>query len=263
MMENSSLPPSASATPDPRPASRSESGFLRHMKSVFVGGLIALIPLFVSLWILGILFSLATGFSYPIARLVAGSDFFQHIVHLSSKTAINIVAYILALVFFVAMVYLIGLLGSLVVGRQLLNMLDNFIENLPLLKGIYGTTKQVISVFRQGGGGAGFQRVVLVEFPRIGCWTVAFVTNEVTDSNCGQRYLTVFIPMTPNPTSGFFQFFPAESVRETDWTVDQGIKIVLSGGMLAPKELHFGCKERPASLVAPPAAAISPIYESK
>ncbi len=262
-METSNLPPSASVTPDPRSASRSESGFLRHMKSIFIAGLIALIPLFVSLWILGFLFSLATGFSYPIARLVAGSDFFQHIVHLSNKTAINIVAYILALLFFVAMVYLIGLLGSLVVGRQLLNMLDNFIENLPLLKGIYGTTKQVISVFRQGGGGAGFQRVVLVEFPRIGCWTVAFVTNEVTDTNCGQRYVTVFIPMTPNPTSGFFQFFPAESVRETDWTVDQGIKIVLSGGMLAPKELHFGCKENPTSLVAPPAAAISPANESK
>ena len=233
------------------------------MKSIFIGGLIALIPLFVSLWILGILFNLATGFSYPIARLVVNSDFFQHIVHLNNKTAIHIVSYILALIFFVAMVYIIGLLGSLVVGRQLLNMVDNFIENLPLLKGIYGTTKQVISVFRQGGGGAGFQRVVLVEFPRLGCWTLAFVTNEVTDSNCGQRYLTVFIPMTPNPTSGFFQFFPAESVRETDWTVDQGIKIVLSGGMLAPKELHFGCKENPTSLVAPPAAAISPTNESK
>ena len=229
------------------------------MKSVFVGGLIALIPLFVSLWILSILFNLATSFSYPIARLVANSDFFQHLVHLNNKTAIHIVSYILALIFFVAMVYIIGLLGSLVVGRQLLNMLDNFIENLPLLKGIYGTTKQVISVFRQGGGGAGFQRVVLVEFPRIGCWTTAFVTNEVTDSNCGQRYVTVFIPMTPNPTSGFFQFFPIESVRETDWTVDQGIKIVLSGGMLAPKELHFGCKESPAGSVALPAAGAMPV----
>ncbi len=234
------------------------------LSSAVAGGLVsALIPLFVSLWILGILFNLATGFSYPIARLVANSDFFQHIVHLNNKTAIHIVSYILALIFFVAMVYIIGLLGSLVVGRQLLNMVDNFIENLPLLKGIYGTTKQVISVFRQGGGGAGFQRVVLVEFPRLGCWTLAFVTNEVTDSNCGQRYLTVFIPMTPNPTSGFFQFFPAESVRETDWTVDQGIKIVLSGGMLAPKELHFGCKENPTSLVAPPAGAILPANESK
>ncbi len=263
MTEPASPPPPASTTANPPSAPRSESGFLRHMKSIFIGGLIALIPLFVSLWILGILFNLATGFSYPIARLVANSDFFQHIVHLNNKTAIHIVSYILALIFFVAMVYIIGLLGSLVVGRQLLNMVDNFIENLPLLKGIYGTTKQVISVFRQGGGGAGFQRVVLVEFPRLGCWTLAFVTNEVTDSNCGQRYLTVFIPMTPNPTSGFFQFFPAESVRETDWTVDQGIKIVLSGGMLAPKELHFGCKENPTSLMAPPAGATSPANESK
>lgn len=254
MTEHASPPPPASTTASPPPASRSDSGFLRHMKSIFIGGLIALIPLFVSLWILGILFNLATGFSYPIARLVANSDFFQHIVHLNNKTAIHIVSYILALILFVAMVYIIGLLGSLVVGRQLLNMVDNFIENLPLLKGIYGTTKQVISVFRQGGGGAGFQRVVLVEFPRLGCWTLAFVTNEVTDSNCGQRYLTVFIPMTPNPTSGFFQFFPAESVRETDWTVDQGIKIVLSGGMLAPKELHFGCKESPGGPLEVPAA---------
>jgi uncharacterized membrane protein len=144
-------------------------------------------------------------------------------------------------------VYVLGLLGTFFIGRQILAQIEHFISNLPLIKGIYGTTKQVIAVFRQGGGGSGFQRVVLVQFPREGTWTLAFVTNTVIDSGPptgpaapiaeGRKLVCCFIPMTPNPTSGFFQMFPEDEVRNTDWSVDMGIKIVLSGGLLAPHDL--------------------------
>ena len=220
----------------------------KHLGSVFIGGLVALIPFFVTLYILKLLYAAATWLSFPVAQWMV-----THFLPQSKHGALagELISAILAVILFLVIVYAIGFLSTRVIGRKLLDMLDHFIENLPLLKGIYGTTKQVISVFRQGGGGAGFQRVVLLEFPRNGLWTLGFVTNEITDSSCGKKYVSVFIPMTPNPTSGFFQLVASDEVRETDWTVDQGIKIVLSGGLLAPREMDFGKPACPDASAAP------------
>ncbi len=213
----------------------------QHLRSVFIGGLITMVPLIVTIWVIMLVYHAVTFISYPAATWIVDSKLFQHLLHLPAHS-VQYLAPVIAIVLSIAAIYGLGVLGSFVLGRQILNVIDRFIENLPLLKGIYSTTKQVIGVFRRGGGGSGFQRVVLVEFPGPGLWTVAFVTNEVQDSTCGTQYVTLFIPMTPNPTSGFFQMAQADAVRNTDWTVDQGIKIVLSGGLLAPNVLNFGAK---------------------
>ncbi len=250
--------PSSPSLPPTTPASAPQSGaFRRHMQSVFIGGFVVLIPLLVTLYILSFIYDFATGFSYPVARWILKSNFVGHVAHIDTSRAAAYLAPVLAVLLTAGFIYLIGVLTTFVIGRQILNALDGFVENLPLLKGIYGTTKQVIGVFRQSGGGSGFQRVVLVEFPRIGLWTLAFVTNEITDTSCGEKYVTIFIPMTPNPTSGFFQMVREHEVRNTDWTVDQGIKIVLSGGLLAPKELNFGDSPAPA-IVAEKTAIVDP-----
>ena len=237
------LPPANSAKPP------QSGGFRRHLQSVFIGGFVVLIPLLVTLYILSFMYHFATGFSYPVARWMLKSNIFGRFGPIDTSRAAGYLAPVLAVLLTAGFIYLIGVLSTFVIGRQILNGVDRFVENLPLLKGIYGTTKQVIGVFRQSGGGSGFQRVVLVEFPRHGLWTIAFVTNEITDTSCGEKYVTIFIPMTPNPTSGFFHMVREYEVRNTDWTVDQGIKIVLSGGLLAPSELNFG------DTAAPPDAA--------
>ncbi|HTV48185.1 MAG TPA: DUF502 domain-containing protein [Phycisphaerae bacterium] len=232
-----------SISPSAAPATKAKSGgFSAHLKSVFIGGLIALVPFLITIWIINIFFGIAESISGQAASLLVSFKFIQDFTHLNNHIAQTYVAPVLAVIMTVVFVYLVGVLTTLVLGRKLLDAVDHFVEHLPLLKGIYGTTKQVISVFRQGGGGAGFQRVVLVAFPGPGMWTIAFVTNEITDSSCAHRYVSVFIPMTPNPTCGFFQLIPEEQVRNTDWTVDQAIKIVLSGGLLAPSHLNFGEK---------------------
>jgi uncharacterized membrane protein len=218
-----------------------KSSFGQHLRSVFIGGLITMVPLIVTIWVIMLVYHFVTFISYPVATWIVDSKLFQHLLHAPAHT-VQYLAPIIAVILSIMAIYVLGILGSFVLGRQILNAIDRFIENLPLLKGIYSTTKQVIGVFRRGGGGSGFQRVVLVEFPGPGLWTIAFVTNEVQDSTCGTHYVTLFIPMTPNPTSGFFQMARADAVRNTDWTVDQGIKIVLSGGLLAPKVLDFGAK---------------------
>ena len=248
--------PSSPGLPAVTSANAPQSGaYRRHLQSVFIGGFVVLIPLLVTLYILSFIYHFATGFSYPVAKWMLTSDIFGRFGPIDTSRAASYLAPVLAILLTAGFIYLIGVLSTFVIGRRILNIVDRFVENLPLLKGIYGTTKQVIGVFRQSGGGAGFQRVVLVEFPRIGLWTIAFVTNEITDTSRGEKYVTIFIPMTPHPTSGFFQMVREHEVRNTDWTVDQGIKIVLSGGLLAPNELNFG--DSPAPVVAAVKTAIA------
>jgi uncharacterized membrane protein len=212
------------------------------------------IPLFVTIVVIGFVYGLVTKYTQtPANWLVAKVLELLGIAEDARSKAVGeyVVGPLIALAISILTVYILGLLGAFVIGRRLLAAGEHFLANLPLIKGIYGTTKQVISVFRKGGGGQSFQRVVLVEFPRVGTWTVGFVTKTITDTARNQKFTCVFIPMTPNPTSGFFQMFPEESVRETGWTVDQGIKVVLSGGLLAPDDLHFGDVAPAASEPAP------------
>jgi uncharacterized membrane protein len=238
---------------------RERSPVLAHLRSIFVAGLLTAIPIFITVYIISFFYGLVTRFTTTPANWIVdhlmGSSNQGYMEYLRTATSATFAVLISLLI-----VYILGLLGSFFLGRQILAQFEHFIENLPLIKGIYATTKQVMSVFRQGGGGTAFQRVVLVEFPRQGTWTIAFVTNTVLDSRpmppspagssvgdagampataaAPRRLICCFIPMTPNPTSGFFQMFPEDQVRDTDWTVDLGIKIVLSGGLLAPHELH-------------------------
>jgi uncharacterized membrane protein len=220
---------------------RERSPILAHLRGVLLTGLLTAIPLFITIYIIALLYGMVTKFTKGTADWIVTTLLAPLLENVITESNLQtITTPVLAVSISVFIVYILGLLGTFLIGRQILAQVEHFIENLPLIKGIYGTTKQVIAVFRKGGGGAGFQRVVLVQFPREGTWTIAFVTNTVCDPQAAPpgRLVCCFIPMTPNPTSGFFQMFPEDQVRDTDWTVDLGIKIVLSGGLLAPDVLH-------------------------
>lgn len=271
-----SFSPPATPTPAPIPAPtltllhpspprlRRRDRFFSHLRSSFLTGLITLVPLFITLYLLKLLFNFATGLTRPLAEVLVpaivrvlaappiigdlpGERAYARMVELITGWA----SPILALIITTLIIYTLGVLSIFTIGRRLLAIGEHFIENLPLIKGIYGTTKQVITVFRHGGGGAGFQRVVLVEFPRAGTWTIAFVTNTINDGPT-HRLVCCFIPMTPNPTSGFFQMFKEEEVRNTEWSVDTGIKIILSGGLLAPHDLPAATPPSAIQINLPP-----------
>lgn len=245
-------PNNLTPAPDESPALR-RSPVARHLRAALITGLLTLLPLFITIYILTVIFSFLTIYTHPIAVALV-TPFFPG-VDPKEDILVRVVASGLAFIISVVAIYILGVLGNFVIGRRLLDAFDHLVGNLPLIKGIYGTIKQVIAVFRHGGPGQSFQRVVLVEFPRAGTWTVAFVTNTITDTSTNQQYVCCFIPMTPNPTSGFFQMFPGEQVHDTDWTVDQGIKIILSGGLLAPSDLNFGRTTTPK--IHPPAQPLT------
>jgi len=232
--------PAGKPLPGPTPPKRGR--ILTHIRSSMFSGLITLVPLFITVYLLVLLYNFATTFSGPVAKTLVPIVVRTFRTSPPDDPLVQLITAwtspILALLLTIIVVYTLGVLSIFAVGRRILAQFEHLIENLPLVKGIYGTTKQVVGVFRQGSGGQGFQRVVLVQFPRLGTWCVAFVTNSVHDTATDQTLVCCFIPVTPNPTSGFFQLFPENEVRATDWTVDLGLKIILSGGLLAPANLQ-------------------------
>ena len=99
---------------------------------------------------------------------------------------------------------------------------------------IYNTLKQITNAFSGASQTENYQRVIYIQYPRQGLWTISFVTGESVDGS-GEEYNHIFVPTTPNPTSGVFIIIPKKDAIEADLTVEEGLKAVISGGLLAPK----------------------------
>jgi uncharacterized membrane protein len=130
---------------------------------------------------------------------------------------------------------LLGFIATSVAGRSLSTLSGQLLSRLPVVSWIYGWTKQVLeSAF--GHGAAAFRQVVLLEFPRRGAWSIGFVirrTEGEVQSHIPEPCLNVFVPATPNPTTGFLVFVPERDLEPLDLTIEEGVKLVLSGGLAA------------------------------
>jgi uncharacterized membrane protein len=139
----------------------------------------------------------------------------------------------LSLAVLVGGLYLLGELATHVVGRRLLGLGEAVLLRVPFVKVVYRASKQVVDAF-QGPGKKAFKSVVFLPFPHPGMRAVGFVTSTVTRSD-GSLWSTVFVPTTPNPTTGFLQVVPKEDLVETDYTVEEGVKMIMSLGALVPE----------------------------
>jgi uncharacterized membrane protein len=133
--------------------------------------------------------------------------------------------------------YLLGWIATLFIGKRIIKAFDSIMERLPFVQTIYGSTKKLLSVLQQDPDGA--QRVVLIDFPSSQMKTVGFVTQILTDDDTGQKLAAVYVPTTPNPTSGYLEIVPLENVVSTDWTMDEAMTFIISGGAVAPEKLNY------------------------
>ncbi|GAB5389520.1 MAG: hypothetical protein Alpg2KO_24880 [Alphaproteobacteria bacterium] len=144
-----------------------------------------------------------------------------------------------------AVLVLIGMFTAGFVGRSLTRMAESVVNRIPAVRSIYGALKQIMETVLSSQSDA-FREVVLIEYPRRGIWVLAFLTGptrgEVKDALGSDQMVNVFVPTTPNPTSGFFLFLPEEEVHHLDMSVEDGIKMVVSAGIVTPP--------RPAELAA-------------
>jgi len=135
---------------------------------------------------------------------------------------------------------LTGLLVSNFLGRRLLAFWEYMLQRIPLVRSIYSAVKQVLNSILSPNGNA-FRKVLLIEYPRQGLWTIAFQTgNGITNSVnkvTGEQLITAFVPTTPNPTSGFLILVPASEAHELDMNIDDALKLVISLGVVQPSHL--------------------------
>ncbi|MDH3239317.1 MAG: DUF502 domain-containing protein [Alphaproteobacteria bacterium] len=133
---------------------------------------------------------------------------------------------------------LIGALTTNLLGRSFLRMSERMLDRMPIVRGIHATIKQVFETVLSHQSDA-FRQVVLVEYPRRGIWALGFLTGETlgeVQNLTQEKVLNIFLPTTPNPTSGFLLFVPHEDVVVLDMTVEEGIKMVMSGGIVTPTD---------------------------
>ena len=142
-----------------------------------------------------------------------------------------------------------GIVAANFFGQRLIKLWESALGRIPVVKSIYSSVKQVSDTVLSDQGTA-FRKALLVEFPRPGCWTIAFMTGAPADAvvdHLPGDHVSVYVPTTPNPTGGYFVMLPRSSVRELDMSVDDALKYIISMGVVAPRRRH------PAP-VAPPSA---------
>jgi uncharacterized membrane protein len=214
---------------------RERRTFLGRLRQVFLTGVVIITPLIITLWVLTILFDLVHGLSTPFilrilrilrVPLVDDPAFATYVVPLIGISATLLV------------ILLVGVLATNLLGRRFVSAFDQLMLRIPLIKGIYGGTRQLLDAFSMKTGG--FRRVVAVEYPRPGILTIGFVAREgaTLEATQGRGHLPglalIFLPTTPNPTSGWLAAVPEKDIIPLDLTVEEGIKLVVSGGIVVP-----------------------------
>lgn len=142
----------------------------------------------------------------------------------------------------IASLYGIGLLASFVIGKKVISLYENILARLPLVQTIYGATKRFLYTISQPPVAG--QRVVLISFPSSGMKAVGFITKIIQDKDSGRELAAVYVPTSPNPTSGYIEILPIEDVILTDWTTEEAMTFIVTGGTNAPESLNFTNKQK-------------------
>jgi len=210
------------------------------LKTRIVAGLLTIIPLWVTWKIVEFVFNTMRSATEPIVRSVAQAIVAENENILPSvvQNYVEWIVPLLAVLLTLFLLYLLGLLGANVFGRRLLLLMEHIFGKLPLIKTIYRSTKQIVTTLG-GGQSMHFRRVVLVEFPRPGMKCIGFLTAVMKDIDTGRKMASIFVSTTPNPTTGYMQIVPLDEVSETSWTVEEAVKLLMSGGILSPPTVPF------------------------
>ncbi|MBI4437015.1 MAG: DUF502 domain-containing protein [Candidatus Omnitrophica bacterium] len=204
---------------------RKKKGILREVfgllwRRIFAGMLVV-VPFYVTYHVVRVLFLYIDGLSQPIIRPLVGHR-------------VRGVGFLLTFLF----LYGLGLIATNVFGRALLKSFENLLLRTPVVKNVYAAAKQVIETVSLPGK-ENFKKVVLVEYPRKGIFALGFVTGS-TKGPDGKTLLNVFMSAPPNPATGNLIFVPEDEIVETDLSIEEAAKIIVSGGFLIPKEIGKG-----------------------
>lgn len=207
-----------------------------HIQRYLISGIITLIPLWVTWLVFKYVFNQLSKLGAPWVKILSRSiqnEYPSVAQWLLEPWFQNTLAVLLMLVG----LYLVGLLASRVIGRRILNIFESTVQRLPVIQNVYGLVKKLISALEQKPENV--QQVVLIEFPSPEMKTVGFVTRTMVDHNSGQELAAVYVPTTPNPTSGYLEIVPIEKLVSTNWSIDEAMNFIISGGAVAPETVPY------------------------
>jgi uncharacterized membrane protein len=202
------------------------------LRKYLVAGLLVWLPLAITVWVLTGALDVINGvfgaLLAALALVVPASlrDGLLSLQHVPGLGVLILAGGLLATGVFVANIF----------GQWLLTQWDRLMSHIPIVKSIYSSVKQVSDTLFSSSGNA-FREAVLVQYPRAGCWTIAFVTGTPSGEvacHLEDEHLSIYVPTTPNPTSGFFLIVPRADVRSLHMTVDEALKYIISMGTVAP-----------------------------
>jgi uncharacterized membrane protein len=194
------------------------------MRAKAVAGILLILPVGITVFALQFLFRLVEGiFAQPIAKIL--SHFLGREITIPGLGVLS----------FLVLIYVAGIIATNVVGRGFAYLTDRFFTIIPLAKSIYSATKQ-LTIALAPERRETFRQTVLVEFPKAGSYTIGFMTNEFVDGQ-GKAFVSVFIPTTPNPTSGYMLIVPKEKAIPSALSIEAAIQSVMSGGFALPSRM--------------------------
>ncbi len=183
-------------------------------KKYFITGLLVMIPIWATYYVLSALLGVIDGILGDVPTYFFGLKFPG-----------------LGIITLIVVVLTIGMLSANYMGTRLVRYSDNLMQKVPLVRGVYTTIKQIMETFSVKHN---FHGVALVEYPRKGCWSMGFMTGEMQGTSIGLngKFVSVFVPTTPNPTAGFLLILPESEIIQLDMTVEQGMKFIISLGLV-------------------------------
>ena len=196
---------------------------ISHFQRTLAAGILVMLPIGITALVLKFVFDLLTPILQPLTDLLPGPD-----VHGTGLVALLLLTYV------------VGLVAAFVVGRRLIALAHRAMEVIPVVKSIYSTTRTAVELISNSGRANGatqadrYSGVVLVEFPRPGIRSIGLITSQMYDAE-GQEVLSVYVPTTPIPSSGFLVIVPSSEVTHLDMSVDEAMSVVVSGGILSER----------------------------
>lgn len=202
---------------------------IRNLRNAFVSGLLLLAPIGVTALVINFL----------IQRVGAPTrSLFFFFIPKEQITSVYIeyTLYVAAIFVVIVLITVLGWLSKRLIGRALVNMFERLVDTVPVIRSVYNTVKQIRDTFVQQKK-AVFQKSVLLEYPRKGIWVLGFLTGEgkgEIQHKTEADLLNIFVPTTPNPTSGFLLMLPREEVYDLDMSIPDAMKLIISGGAVVP-----------------------------
>lgn len=208
----------------------------RQVIQTMLIGLVTIAPLWITWVFFEVVLGLLANSGRPLLRAF-GAAFSPFSPAISDWLQNSVFEKLLALLITLSALYLVGLLASVVFGKKLIAALEALLARVPVIQTIYSGTKRFLQTLRTPPISG--QRVVLINFPSRDLKTLGLVTKLMRDSETGQELAAVYVPTSPNPTSGYIEIVPLSDTIPIDWTVEQALSFVVTGGANAPDTINY------------------------